>query len=298
MFALAIETLVLLGAAGLLGCILGCFARKRVAAAWGRSAPDRPPASARGDAAPGSGAIHAAETGSLFASRQATEQSRLAPLAPPVLRSAQNGNADDLRKINGIGEKIEKTLNKNGVFHYWQIGDWTRANVRWMDEHLSFKGRIDREAWVPQARKLALEAKRQAALAAAARSSGIIHEEGGNTPEAGKSRAGAVKSGDAGPPAMAPGENKNMFEAHVERLDEPRGGTPDDLRKISGIGPKIEARLHELGVFHYDQIAFWTEAQVAYFDDELKFKGRIVREDWIGQAKALIRRGPKPAGTL
>lgn len=61
-------------------------------------------------------------------------------------------------------------------------------------------------------------------------------------------------------------------------------GTPDDLKKISGVGPKLEGLLHENGVFHFWQIAEWKAPDIAYMDDKLSFKGRIERDDWITQA--------------
>ena len=67
-------------------------------------------------------------------------------------------------------------------------------------------------------------------------------------------------------------------------LTEARGGQPDDLKKISGVGPKLEGLLHENGVFHFDQIAAWTADEIAYMDDKLSFKGRIERDNWIEQA--------------
>ena len=67
-------------------------------------------------------------------------------------------------------------------------------------------------------------------------------------------------------------------------LTEARGGQPDDLKKISGVGPKLEGVLHEIGVFHFDQIAAWDAAEIAYMDDKLSFKGRIERDNWIEQA--------------
>jgi large subunit ribosomal protein L21 len=67
-------------------------------------------------------------------------------------------------------------------------------------------------------------------------------------------------------------------------LTEARGGQPDDLKKISGVGPKLEGLLHENGVFHFDQIAAWTASEIAYMDDKLSFKGRIERDNWIAQA--------------
>ncbi len=68
-------------------------------------------------------------------------------------------------------------------------------------------------------------------------------------------------------------------------LKEARGGKADDLKKISGVGPKLESTLHEIGVFHFDQIADWGKGEIDYMDDRLSFKGRIERDNWIEQAK-------------
>ena len=70
-------------------------------------------------------------------------------------------------------------------------------------------------------------------------------------------------------------------------LPAPRNGTPDRLRQIKGIGPKIEASLHEMGIFHLDQIAAWTPENVDWVDARLAFKGRVTREAWVEQARAL-----------
>jgi len=59
------------------------------------------------------------------------------------------------------------------------------------------------------------------------------------------------------------------------------------LKKISGIGPKIEGILNGLGVYHFDQIAAWTPENITWVDGHLKFKGRIGRENWLEQAKTL-----------
>ena len=70
-------------------------------------------------------------------------------------------------------------------------------------------------------------------------------------------------------------------------LPTPRGGSPDPLQRISGVGPKIESRLHDLGIFHFDQIAAWSEEQERWVDGYLKFKGRIGRDEWVQQARLL-----------
>ena len=74
-------------------------------------------------------------------------------------------------------------------------------------------------------------------------------------------------------------------------LAEARDGMGDDLTMISGIGPKIEKKLHDLGFFHWDQIAEWTADEVVWVDSFLDFKGRIAREDWQAQAEALALGG-------
>lgn len=68
-----------------------------------------------------------------------------------------------------------------------------------------------------------------------------------------------------------------------------RNGKPDDLKSIKGIGPKIEASLHGLGVFHFDQIAAWSDLNVDWVDNHLAFKGRVRRERWIEQATAFAK---------
>lgn len=63
-----------------------------------------------------------------------------------------------------------------------------------------------------------------------------------------------------------------------------------DLKAISGIGPKLEKVLNGLGIWTYAQIAAWTPEEIAWVDDYLSFRGRIARDDWIGQAAALAAR--------
>jgi predicted flap endonuclease-1-like 5' DNA nuclease len=69
-------------------------------------------------------------------------------------------------------------------------------------------------------------------------------------------------------------------------LDAPRGGKPDSLRRIKGIGESFEARLHALGIFHFDQIAEWSLKQAAWVAMETGAADRVIRNDWVGQAKA------------
>ncbi|SMX43190.1 NADH-quinone oxidoreductase subunit E [Octadecabacter ascidiaceicola] len=71
-------------------------------------------------------------------------------------------------------------------------------------------------------------------------------------------------------------------------LDAARDGLPDDLTTIKGIGPKMEKLCNRLGFWHFDQIAAWSADEVAWVDDNLEgFKGRVTRDNWVEQAKAL-----------
>ncbi len=75
---------------------------------------------------------------------------------PELLKEARGGKADDLKKIKGVGPKLEKELNAAGVFHFDQIASWTKEEIYWADNHLvSFKGRVSRDSWVDQAKELA-----------------------------------------------------------------------------------------------------------------------------------------------
>ena len=63
----------------------------------------------------------------------------------------------------------------------------------------------------------------------------------------------------------------------------------DDLKTLSGVGPALEKKLHEAGVTTFKQIAEWNADDIAAMDEKLSFKGRIEREGWVEQAKALVK---------
>lgn len=72
----------------------------------------------------------------------------------------------------------------------------------------------------------------------------------------------------------------------------PREGKADDLKLIEGIGPVLEAKINEWGVFHFDQIAAWGPEEVAFADNNVpRFKGRCSRDKWVAQAKIIVEEG-------
>ncbi|MXQ07770.1 NADH:ubiquinone oxidoreductase [Alphaproteobacteria bacterium GH1-50] len=94
-------------------------------------------------------------------------------------------------------------------------------------------------------------------------------------------------------PAAEPvAEAASEEQSKPELLDGPREGGADDLKKIKGVGPKMEEMLNGMGIYHYSQVASWGPSEVAWVDDNLEgFKGRVSRDNWVEQAKTLAGGG-------
>lgn len=89
-------------------------------------------------------------------------------------------------------------------------------------------------------------------------------------------------------PAPAPAPAPSSDPAPAPAAAAGATGTPDDLRQIKGVGPKLVTLLAELGVTRFDQIAAWSDADIERVDAQLgRFKGRITRDQWVEQAKLL-----------
>lgn len=112
-----------------------------------------------------------------------------------------------------------------------------------------------------------------------------------STPATAKAAPPAVIAASAPlaePAAMPKVEGEDLIEGvRPLGLVSPRGGVSDDLKLIKGIGRQNEGRLHGLGIWHFAQIADWTEQNVQWIGGYLAFPGRIEREDWVAQARAL-----------
>ncbi len=113
-------------------------------------------------------------------------------------------------------------------------------------------------------------------------------------PPAPEAAAEAVPEPDAAPaPAAEPEASPDalpevtLTEDKFVKLEGPRG-EQDDLKKISGVGPVLEQKLNDMGIYHYWQIAAFSPEDITEVDDGLNFKGRIERDDWLKQAKDLI----------
>ncbi len=81
-------------------------------------------------------------------------------------------------------------------------------------------------------------------------------------------------------------------------LAKPRNGTGDDLKLIWGVAEKLEARMNEMGIWHFDQIAAWTPKHIEWFEAAMPgFKGRIERDKWLEQS-AKLATGWRPDGSI
>ncbi len=87
---------------------------------------------------------------------RAIEQKPVPAPGPPMFKSATLGPKDDLKRISGVGEVLEKLLNDLGVYYFFQVASWSPEDVQYVDDRLeAFKGRIQRDDWVEQAKDLA-----------------------------------------------------------------------------------------------------------------------------------------------
>lgn len=88
------------------------------------------------------------------------------------------------------------------------------------------------------------------------------------------------------------GEAASAEAGKPATLSAARDGGADDLKKIKGVGPKLEQLLNSMGFYHFDQVASWTDEELAWVDDNLEgFKGRASRDEWVAQAKLLAGGG-------
>lgn len=130
--------------------------------------------------------------------------------------------------------------------------------------------------------------------------SGAASAKGAAGAKSAKSKAGATSAKSTAGAASAKSADASGGKAKrapvakdgkPEMLSAPRASGADDLKLISGVGPKLEGTLNSMGVWHFDQVASWRKKEIAWVDERLRFKGRIERDDWISQAKVLAKGG-------
>jgi large subunit ribosomal protein L21 len=111
------------------------------------------------------------------------------------------------------------------------------------------------------------------------------------TPAADHDHAGIAAGAAA---AVAAAKAKGIDTDKFQHLAEPIGRA-DDLKLVSGVGPTIEKKLNGIGIWHYWQVKALSEEDIATVENQVGFKGRAHRDDWMGQAAELMAgKGPRP----
>ncbi|TRC96879.1 NADH-quinone oxidoreductase subunit E [Mesorhizobium sp. WSM4303] len=150
----------------------------------------------------------------------------------------------------------------------------------------------------PSPVKVAPEVEKAASVAAPLHSAANANLAAPEVEEVSKQRSGprnkaepaaAFKAPEVKIPAAKPAKPSLEDKNRPAGIDRP--AAVDDLKLISGIGPKIEGILHTLGIFTFAQVSSWKKAEREWVDGYLAFHGRIDRDDWVGQAKALAKGG-------
>ncbi|MEZ4850531.1 MAG: hypothetical protein R3B93_18345 [Bacteroidia bacterium] len=168
---------------------------------------------------------------------------------------------DDLKIIKGIGPFIEKKLNALKIFTFRQIANFTNEDEEKVTDAIEFfPGRIGRDKWVPQAKKLI----------------GMDEDKEEVILERIKARAG---------------------EINFERIGVVAANEKDDLKLIKGIGPFIEKKLNSIGIYTFAQIARFTTEDEDKVNEVIEFfPGRIRRDGWQSQANSFVEEKEEAQG--
>ncbi|KQU77769.1 NADH dehydrogenase [Mesorhizobium sp. Root695] len=150
----------------------------------------------------------------------------------------------------------------------------------------------------PSKAKVAPAAEKAASVSAPLHSAANANKAAPEVEQVSKQRSGPKTKAEPATAFKAPETKAPAAKAAKPSLEDknrPAGiAKPtlvDDLKLISGVGPKIEGILHTLGIYTFAQVASWKKAEREWVDGYLSFQGRIDRDDWVKQAKALAKGG-------
>jgi predicted flap endonuclease-1-like 5' DNA nuclease len=175
---------------------------------------------------------------------------------------ASESEKDDLKMISGIGPFIEERLNALDIYTFRQISNFSPQDIEAINDAIEyFSGRIERDEWVTQALELVRNEELKADL------------------------------------FRRISERKNRI--YYDRIGTAKKEEADDLTIISGIGGWIQEKLNALDIFTFRQISNFTKEDIATVTEAIEyFPGRIERDEWILQARELIRIAGKKSELL
>ena len=243
---------VIFGVAGLLLSLLLC---KPLPQAGSVDPQDTPLARAQ--------AAHAAPAATADAAPAASAPAS-APAAQPAAASASVSMAEPLVKPSAELKGTQELAARKGTYKYVKPAAADAA---------------------PKPARKKAAPKKSAAKAAEPKAKDAAPEKAAST------KAASEKTTAAKAKAASPKRAPVAADGQPEVLSKARAGGADDLKMIKGVGPGLEKTLNELGFYHFDQIAGWRKKEIEWVDSRLKFKGRIERDEWTKQAKALAKGG-------
>ena len=175
---------------------------------------------------------------------------------------ASESEKDDLKMISGIGPFIEERLNALDIYTFRQISNFSPQDIEAINDAIEyFSGRIERDEWVAQALELVRNEELKADL------------------------------------FRRISERKNKI--YYDRIGTAKKEEADDLTIISGIGGWIQEKLNALDIFTFRQISNFTKEDMVTVTEAIEFfPGRIERDEWILQARELIRIAGKKSDLL
>jgi predicted flap endonuclease-1-like 5' DNA nuclease len=222
-------------------------------------------------------------------------------MPPPAvpMRPAAAPARDNLRRISHIDAGAEQLLVAEGVTRYSDIAQWSPADVARFDRLVGGGSRVQRENWVEQAQILSRggdtafsrsydrgSGNGAAAPSAAASADSVRERAAAPPPKPDLSSLRSLRGQDR---AEEPGPEAALAAASQDKVIRAPAG--NDLKRIRGIGVLIERKLNSMGVASYEQIANWTAQDIDRVSQQLDFKGRIERENWVEQARILASGG-------
>jgi predicted flap endonuclease-1-like 5' DNA nuclease len=176
--------------------------------------------------------------------------------------TATEAEKDDLKMISGIGPFIEERLHALDIYTFRQISNFTAQDIDTINDAIEyFSGRIERDEWVAQAREL-------------------IHSQDIRT-------------------ELFKRISERKPHIYYDRIGIAKKEEADDLTIISGIGGWINEKLNVLDIYTFRQISNFTREDVEVVTEAIEyFPGRIERDEWILQARELVRIAGKKSELL